>query len=167
MPTPLRADLEAVWPTNKRMRRMMWKLRSPDDLEGEASRGGAHKLQTWSRGTFFCPLTLFPIATKKMVFAQRFFMDKNDRSNIFCCILQLVMNKYCFNQLMAIFYHPCWAGLVHAQTMFQCFQVWQPVVVLHPYCLSFWLSWAEFVQTWSGNVCDCYFQVWLIIYNSA
>ena len=25
-------------------------------------------------------------------------MDKNDHSNIVCCTLQLVMNKYCLNQ---------------------------------------------------------------------
>ena len=78
---------------------MMWKLWSPDDVEDEASRGGAHKLQTWPRGTFFALWRFFPIATKKKGFAQRFFMDKNDRSNIFCCILQLVTNKYCLNQV--------------------------------------------------------------------
>ena len=38
-------------------------------------RGGAHKTQTWSRGTFL------PRVTKKLVFARRFFMENNDCSN--------------------------------------------------------------------------------------
>ena len=55
------------------------------------------------RGVLFFALCCFlSIAAKKMVFAQRFFMEKNDRSNIFCCILQLVMNKYCLNQLVLL-----------------------------------------------------------------
>ena len=79
---------------------MMWKLRSPDDLEARASMGWSPQAADLIEGYFFFPLCCFlSIAAKKMVFAQRFFMDKIDRSNIFCCILQLVMNEYCFNQL--------------------------------------------------------------------
>ena len=32
-------------------------------------------------------------------------MEKNDRSNVFCCILQLVINKYCLNQLKVNIYY--------------------------------------------------------------
>ena len=77
-------------------RRMMWKLRSPNDLDARTSRGGAHKLQL-DRG-FFCHPRPFPRAKKYWVFAEEVILWKRTIVvNNFVC-LQLVLKYNLLNQ---------------------------------------------------------------------
>ena len=74
----------------------VWKLRSPDDLEARASMGWSPQAADLNEGYFFLASEAFFQSQRSRWFLLRGgFMDKNDRSNIVCCTLQLVMNKYC------------------------------------------------------------------------
>ena len=52
-----------------------------------------------NEGYFFLAYEAFFQSQRRRWFLLRGgFMDKNDRSSIVCCTLQLVMNKYCLNR---------------------------------------------------------------------
>ena len=62
---------------------MMWKLRSPNDLDARTSRGGAHKLQL-DRGFFFYSAVFVP-GDEELGFAkEECFMEKIVVNNFVC-----------------------------------------------------------------------------------
>ena len=74
---------------------MMWKLRSPNDLEARTSRGGAHKLQL-EQGGVFLPSKAFSLGEE--VFADEVFPWKRTIVVINFLNLQLVMKYMLLNQ---------------------------------------------------------------------
>ena len=82
---------------------MMWKLRSPNDLEARTSRGGAHKLQLERGVLFFALQSFLPRATKNLVFAKEVILWKRTIVVINFLHLQLVMKYELLKSRYAVF----------------------------------------------------------------
>ena len=62
-------------------RTTMWKLWTPVTWWRGSGRGGAHKMQTWMRGTFFALLCFFPARRRSWFLLGGYFMENNGYSN--------------------------------------------------------------------------------------